>query len=177
MAVKRSTGLKNAMLGSGSLKDILDGGVIAIFNGPQPSSADDSENLYDPSSNPTGANKLLALISVSGQDYQFASGVNGLSFGTPEDGALPKASGTAWLGFGKDVCTESGLDATWFRFYAPGGNADDDIFAATNFGSDTGGIKKRFDGDCGSYGALRMSATKVFTDRSISIDAFTITLA
>ena len=42
MAIKTSTGLRNAMLATGSAKAALDGGRINIYAGAAPATADDA---------------------------------------------------------------------------------------------------------------------------------------
>jgi len=102
MARRRSTGFVTALCGSFGIKDILDGGVIDIFTGSQPASADYVE---------TGT-KLVRLSSTSG------IGANdGLRFGTAAAGTLPRTT-PAWSG----VVVVAGV-AGWFRFYGTGGTA------------------------------------------------------
>lgn len=51
----KSTGLRNHLLATGSLKDGLDGGVIRLYSGTVPASADDS----------IGAAVLLCTVSLA----------------------------------------------------------------------------------------------------------------
>lgn len=81
MAIKTSTGLRNTMLTTGSLKEALDGGKIRIFTGPVPASADEAE---------TGT--LLCEITVN-------STATGLTFeSSAEDGVISKAALEIWSG-------------------------------------------------------------------------------
>ena len=106
MALRLSTGLRTAMLagasGSGGLKAILDGGVMDIFTGSQPVSADYVE---------TGT-KLVRVSSTSGVGAN-----DGLRFGTAAAGVLPLTV-PAWTG----AVTVAGV-AGWFRFYGTTGTA------------------------------------------------------
>ena len=81
MAIQLSTGLRNALLDTGSIKGTLDLGFIKIYTGTAPASADDAE---------TGT--LLCTISVDGLG-------GGISFDTnATSGSLYKAPGEAWQG-------------------------------------------------------------------------------
>lgn len=106
MAIRLSTGLRTALLGgaggTGGLKTLLNGGVLDIYTGAQPSSADYVE---------TGT-KLARISSTSG------SGVNdGVRFGTAAAGILPLTT-PAWTG----VCIVAGV-AGWFRLYGTTGTS------------------------------------------------------
>ncbi len=98
MAVKSSTGLKNSILVSGSLKSMLDGGKIRIFSGAAPADADAAE---------TGT--LLCVISNGGT-------ATGLTFeATAAGGTVAKKSGEAWSG-----TNVAGGTASYYRFVAAG---------------------------------------------------------
>jgi hypothetical protein len=106
MAIRLSTGLRIALLGgtggTAGLKTLLDGGVMDIFTGSQPASADYVE---------TGT-KLVRISSTSGV------GVNdGLRFGTAAAGVLPLTT-PSWSG----VVSVAGV-AGWFRFYGTTGTS------------------------------------------------------
>lgn len=99
MALKVSTGLRNAMLTTGSLKSRLDLGFIKIYAGTPPSAADDT----------LGAAVLLCTITKNGD------GVTGLTMATPAvGGSLSKATET-WSG----TNVASGT-ATFWRFIKTG---------------------------------------------------------
>ena len=102
MALRLSTGLRNMLLGTASFKTIMQNGVIRIFPGVQPASADDGE----------GASPLLE-ITVSSGAFTPGAAANGINFAAPAAGACAKASGEVWSG----AATTSGT-AGWFRFYA-----------------------------------------------------------
>jgi len=102
MAIRLSTGFRQALLGTQGLKEILDGGVIDIYSGSQPSSADYTE---------TGT-KLLRISSTCGTGIS-----DGLRFGTSAAGVLPLTT-PAWEG----TVIADGV-AGWFRFYGTGGTS------------------------------------------------------
>lgn len=98
MTVKTSTGLKNGLLVTGSLKSLLDLGKLRIFSGPVPADADAAE---------TGT--LLCVISNAGT-------ATGLTFeSTAAAGAVAKKTGETWSG----TNVASGT-ASHYRFVANG---------------------------------------------------------
>ena len=99
MALKASTGLRNAMLTTGSLKSQLDLGFIKIYAGSVPADADAT----------LGAATLLCTITKNGD------GVTGLTMATPAvGGALQKAT-EVWSG----TNATSGTASFW-RFIKTG---------------------------------------------------------
>ena len=107
MAIKASTGLRNTMLGSGSLKSALDGGRINIYAGSPPASADDA----------VGGATLLCSVTLN-------STATGIDMDTAASaGVLSKAPGQVWSG----VNVASGT-ATWYRHVGPD---DDGSFSTT----------------------------------------------
>jgi hypothetical protein len=83
MALKVSTGLRNYLLDTGSLKASLAAGFIKIYSGTVPSSADDAI---------AGGNTLLCTISSNGTG-------TGINFDTSAaSGIIAKASGETWKG-------------------------------------------------------------------------------
>ena len=98
MAVKVSTGLRNKILDTGSLKSRLALGFIKIYSGAAPATADAAV---------TGT--LLCTISVS-------SGGTGLTFDTAAAaGVLAKNTGETWSGVNAATGT-----AGYYRFSAAG---------------------------------------------------------
>lgn len=92
---KISTGLRNHMLVTGSVKSGLDGGVIRIYSGPEPSDADAA----------LAGNTLLDTISLSDTG-------TGINFdATPTSGVIVKSTSETWSG----TCVASGT-ATFYRF-------------------------------------------------------------
>lgn len=95
MALKTSTGLRNYVLASGSLKAALDNGFIKIYSGTPPASADEAIG---------GGNVLLCTVSVN-------STGTGITFdATATSGAISKATAEVWSG----VNSSSGT-ATFYR--------------------------------------------------------------
>lgn len=102
MSALWSTGLSNSVAVTGSMRAALNGGLLYIFSGPVPSSADAA---VDPSS------ALLCTLSVGGAG-------TGLTFeSTASNGVLAKTAAEAWSG----TNAASG-NASFWRFCAP---ADD----------------------------------------------------
>ena len=101
MALRLSSGLKLGIMGTSTIKEMLNGGVLDLFTGSQPASSDYIE---------TGTK--LVRISTSAGTHATA----GLLFGTSSStGTLPK-SASDWKG----TVSVGGI-AGWFRFYGTGG--------------------------------------------------------
>lgn len=99
MAFKFSTDLRRQQCVVGSLKSILDGGIIRLYSGPVPFSAD---------SGVIGANDVLCDITVNGSG-------TGLTFeATAGNATLTKNLSEIWEG----IVTKSG-QVTFFRFIFP----------------------------------------------------------
>lgn len=134
----------------GSFADLFRCGVLDIYSGAQPSSADDVE---------TGA-KLLRITASSGT-FVAGAGANGLLFATSaSSGTLTKLTTQVWSGVG----LATGV-AGWFRLYANDATT----------GSSTTAI--RLDGSCStsSY-PMKMSTLSITTGATVTIDSFTIIL-
>lgn len=93
--MKRSTGLRDFLLSTGSLRDALDGTVLRIYSGPIPASADAA----------LAGNTLLCVITKDGD------GESGLTL-APEAGGgqITKNSSEVWEG---EVLANG--EATFFR--------------------------------------------------------------
>lgn len=154
MALKLSTGLRDALLNNTGLKDALDGGVIHVFAGTQPAGTDGAD--LDES----GYTKLLE-ITLDGNTFTPGDpSTNGLSFDAPASGVLSKASGEVWSGEGlaQDV-------AGWFRFYDK----------SETTGASTTAI--RFDGSIAtSGGQLTVSTSTVQIGTPFAVDSLDLTL-
>ena len=100
MALKASTGLRNAMLTTGSLKSQLDLGFIKIYAGTVPADADAS----------LGAATLLSTITAN------SDGVTGLSMATPAVGGVLQKASEAW---GCAANAATGVASFW-RFIKTG---------------------------------------------------------
>lgn len=93
--MKRSTALRNFMLADGSFRTAVDGLVIKLFSGPEPTSADA----------PLSGNTLLCTITVDGD------GSTGLTLDTTATGGqIVKNPSEVWEG----TVTTTGV-ATFFR--------------------------------------------------------------
>lgn len=107
MAIKTSTGLRNAMLATGSAKAALDGGRINIYAGAAPASADDA----------IGGATLLCAITLN-------STGTGIMFDTAAvNGVLAKKPSETWSG----AIAATGT-AAWYRHVAA---ADDGTLSTT----------------------------------------------
>lgn len=99
MAIKASTGLRNALLGTGSFKGTMDGGFLDIYAGTVPTDADAA----------IGSATLLCRISDNGTG-------TGLDFAaSAAAGVLAKDGSQVWSG--TNVATGT---ATFYRFVASG---------------------------------------------------------
>lgn len=106
--MKRSTGLRNTMLASGSFKSAMNGSIVKIYSGTAPATADAAI---------PGDAVLLLTYSLNGAD-------GGLSFDTAAtDGTLQKNPAEVWQG----QIVASGTPA-FFRMQAP---ADDGSASTT----------------------------------------------
>lgn len=94
MSIKVSTGLRNAVLATSSLKSALSNGVLRIYAGAEPGSADAAVN---------GATLLCEIFSDG-----TAAGINLAN--AAENGSISKAPGEAWSG--SHIANGT---ATWFR--------------------------------------------------------------
>lgn len=107
MAIKTSTGLRNAMLATGSAKAALDGGRINIYAGAAPATADDA----------VGGATLLCAITLN-------STGTGILFDTAAvNGVLAKKPSETWSG----AVAATGT-AAWYRHVAA---ADDGTLSTT----------------------------------------------
>ncbi|MBO7670859.1 MAG: hypothetical protein J6S60_09755 [Oscillospiraceae bacterium] len=126
-------------------------GVLAIYSGTQPASADDSE---------TG--ELLCLITKDGGGFTAGSPDNGLNFTrTEQAGTVSKAEGEEWMG----TAVANGT-AGWFRFYD------------NNYTTGASETAKRFDGSIGTSTDAEMQITNPALTKGgkIVIEAFPVTL-
>ncbi|MEF8794323.1 hypothetical protein [Thiohalorhabdus sp.] len=150
MAIRFSTGLRDKLLGTNSFKDIFADGVIYIYSGIQPASADD----------PVQGTKLGEVTQDAG-NFSFGSATNGLEFGTPSDGAIDKDGAENWKFEGLADGT-----AGWFRLM---GNDLDDLGSSTTL--------PRMDGAIGTYGKdLNLSTTSITKGAPYTIDVFKVIL-
>ena len=107
MALKLSTGLRNAMLDSANFKTQMDGGLINVYDGTVPATADAA----------LSGNTLLCTFSLN-------STGSGISFDTTATGdTIAKAPAEVWAG--DPVVTGT---ATFYRHVASG---DDGTLSTT----------------------------------------------
>lgn len=102
-----STGLRDGILNATGIKEALADGVIRIYSGSQPASADTAISGV-----------LLLEITESGGTFVSGSAANGLEFDAPSAGVLAKAVAETWQANGLAVGV-----AGWFRFVANGTDA------------------------------------------------------
>lgn len=155
MAESYSTGLRNAKLTTGSVKSILDGGEIHIFDGTKPVDADATE----------GTANLLCVITKDALAHVAGQLTNGLTWASPAvGGVLSKTVGETWKGLGTALAG-TGKIATWFRFY------DKNVTT----GASTTAV--RYDGNIGSSSAydLQLSVTAIVEAAPVEIRTATFT--
>lgn len=132
----------------GSMDELLRDGVIEIYTGTQPATADLTES----------GTKLLR-ITLNSLAFTPGSPTNGLNLATAIAGVASKESGETWSGEGLTDGT-----AGWFRYYSN----------AYTTGASSTAI--RFDGVCGvGSGELRMSSLTVATGATTTVDSGSIT--
>lgn len=150
MALRFSTGLRNGILNSTGIKEAMTDGVIRIYSGAQPATADSAV---------TGT--LLLEVTVNGGAFAHGSPTNGLEFDAPAAGVLGKASAETWRGTGLANGT-----AGWFRFCANP--------------TDSGGISTtlaRIDGSVARTGGdLNLSNVNIVVGVPNTIDVFQIAI-
>lgn len=157
MTVRYSTGLLNKLLGdsavtagSNGLAGILKDGIIEIYSGSQPATADSAV---------TGT--LLATVTQNAGAFTPGVATNGLEFNAPSGNTLTKASGETWQYTGVAAGT-----AGYFRFK---GNAVDAGGSSTSL--------PRIDGSIGTIsGDMILSTTTIVIGTPGTVDVFTITM-
>jgi hypothetical protein len=152
-AFSAGSSVKLVTFTGGSFLDLFENGVLGIYSGAQPASADAVEN-----------GTLLLLITNASGSFSAGQPANGLNFANPAVvGALSK-TGATWSG--NAVATGT---AAWFRFYSNGYNT----------GADSGLSWARFDGSIGISGSgadLIVATTAITQGAPYTVDAFTMTL-
>lgn len=152
MAERFSTG--HADMICNAVKTAYANGVLAIYGGAsQPSDSDIVE-----------AGTLLCLITLGGNPFTPGNPTNGLNFGTPANGVLPKAAAETWSGVGLPAAG-AGTTATYFRFYAN----DYTTGASTS--------AKRFDGaiSTSATAELQLGVTTIAEGVPVTINSFNYT--
>lgn len=155
MAIRLSTKLRNNMLNNLGFKETFDGGLLAIFSGSQPASAD-----------APASGTLLAYFYSDG-----VTAATGLSFDAPVDGVIAKAVAQTWSG----VALANGV-AGWFRFMQFVTNIA--TTKASGVADDTGTkANARVDGSIGTSGTdMTVSSTNIVQNAMQLLSTFNITL-
>lgn len=136
-------------LRGGSLKGIFKDGVMRIYTGVQPTTADLVES-----------GSLVAVITKSSGVFVAGAVANGLEFQDAVAGVMDKLSTETWSGLGLGTYT-----AGWFRFYTN----------ALEAGASSTAI--RFDGSVATTGAqLNLNSTAIVLDLPINILTFSVTM-
>ena len=152
MTVRLSTKLRNQMAGTTGFGAAFAKGVIYIYSGPQPLTADSAIS-----------GTLLGIVTVNSGAFTFGSPTNGLSFDAPVIGTVSKAAAEIWSFVGLVANT-----AGWFRLM---GNASD------NLGNDSTFLLPRLDGSIGVTGAdLNLSNIAVTAGAPNTVDVFAFTI-
>jgi len=132
----------------GAFRDIFKHGVLEIYSGSQPATADKAES----------GTKLLR-ITVSSGSFSAGAPTSGLLFGAPSAGVIAKTA-DVWSGVGLANGT-----AGWWRLY-------DNAYTT---GGGTSGVN--IDGNCATSGGdLNMASLTVTLSATTTIDSFSVTL-
>lgn len=146
-----STGLKRQLFGAikGAVDAVhsLEHGVIYIFPGAQPTTADDAALV-----SPAG------IVTVNAAAFVHGDPANGLDFDLGADGVLRKAAAEAWkfLGLASTV-------PGWFRHC---GNPLDDLGASMTL--------PRIDGRIGVGGEMQLGSGRIEVGVPNTIDVYTL---
>jgi len=130
----------------------MDLGVLEIWSGSQPASAEDAES----------GSVLVRITDASATYTETGAGTNGLTFASGTGGAISKTAAQVWSGAASATGT-----AGWFRFYAK----------AYDVGVDSGDESfVRMDGQVGTSGAqLNLHSLSIVSGATTTIDQFTLT--
>lgn len=154
MALRLSTGMRNALLDKAtgdSLANLLDGGIIKVYTGTQPATADLAA---------TGT--LLCVISVASGAVADSNKPNGLVFGAAVAGVLPHHGSDVWSGLNLATGT-----AGWARFVANDAITTADAASSTDV---------RLDMAAATSGAqINFSTTALVTGMTTTVSSCAIT--
>lgn len=132
----------------GSLKDLFRNGILDIFSGTQPATADATES-----------GTKLCRITLSSGAFVEGTATNGINLGAAESGIIGKDSSEVWSGVGLVRGT-----AGWFRFYDNTGTTRASTTAV------------RLDGSIATTGAqMNMSNTTITESATTTISSVAIT--
>ena len=151
MAIRFSEGLRDKMLGSADLKTAMADGVIRIYSGVQPTSANDAIS-----------GTLLLEITESGGAFVHGAAANGLEFDAPSEGIIAKAVAETWVGNGLNDGT-----AGWARFRA---NPLDDGTSSTTLARIDMSVAR-------TGGDLNLSNTTITSGAPTTVDVFQLTMS
>jgi hypothetical protein len=147
VAIRFSTGLRNNLAGTTGFAASFANGVIEIYTGTQPSSANNAV---------TGT--LLGTVTLAGGAFTPGSPTNGLTFAAAADGSVSKSGVWSFVGIAAGT-------AGWFRLKA---NAVDTGLLSTT--------AVRMDGSIGTSGAdLNISNINVAIGAPNTVDTFVYT--
>lgn len=145
MTVRLSTGLRTNLAGTTGFGNTFTNGVIHIYTGSQPITADSAVS-----------GTLLGIVTTDGLPFAFGTATNGLTFDAAVAGVVSK-SASAWRFTGLAAGT-----AGWFRLMA---NPIDNLGASTTL--------PRLDGSIATSGAdLNLSNISVAVGAPNTIDVF-----
>lgn len=151
MTIRVSTGARTGMLGSLGFAEQFQNGVILVYSGAQPATADAAA---------TGT--LLGTVTADAGAFTDGSPTNGLQFEAAANGQIKKLTTQNWKFNGAAAGT-----AGWFRLR---GNAADAGALSTTL--------PRMDGSIATTGAdLNMSNTNITVGAPHTIDQFDVTFA
>lgn len=145
--IRFSTGLRNNLCGPLGFAGSFANGVIEIYTGTQPASANNAV---------TGT--LLGTVTLAGGAFTPGSPTNGLTFAAASDGSVSKSGVWSFVGIAAGT-------AGWFRLKA---NAVDTGLLSTT--------AVRMDGNIGTSGAdLNISNINVAIGAPNTVDTFVYT--
>lgn len=148
MTMKFSTGLRTALVGTGGgLSTIFANGIIEIYSGAQPASADAAV---------TGT--LLGRVTLASGAFTPGTATNGLTWAAAANGVASKTGVWSFNGIADGT-------AGWFRFK---GNGVDAGALSTTL--------PRMDGTIASSGGdLQIANISIVTGSPNTVDVFTVT--
>lgn len=150
MALSYSTATVHGLFGSTALYELFNDGVIEIYSGTRPTTADSA----------VGSATLLGTVTQNGGAFTPGSATNGLSLGTPADRSVDKNSSEVW----QFTAVASGT-ATWFRLK---GNATDTGAASTSL--------PRIDGTISAFGGdATLTDTSIVSGNVYTFNKFKFT--
>jgi hypothetical protein len=149
--ISYSTGLINSILGTAPLNTTLANGVIRVYSGAQPASADSAA---------TGT--LLGTVTLAGAAFTEGTATNGINFDAPVGRSISKAVAEDWK--------FKGIAAGTIGYMRFQGNAADAQASSS--------LLPRIDMSVGiTSGDVRLSTVTSAVNSIITIDTFTITAA